>query len=99
FELFVAPAIDLLSGAQARALPLVEARLAEALKEKPGLTHFLPARLEWRGWAPEVRALKWQGSGDIAALSKANCFLVVPADREKIAIGESVSVLTRKDIG
>jgi len=29
FELFVAPAIDLLSGAEARALPLVEARLAE----------------------------------------------------------------------
>jgi len=98
FELFVAPAIDLLSGAQARALPLVEARLAEALKEKPGLTHFLPARLEWRGRAPEVEALKWQGSGDIAALSKANCFLVVPADREKIEIGESVSVLLRKDI-
>src|SRR5437016_476297 len=37
FELFVAPAIDLLSGAQARALPLVEARLAEALRERPRL--------------------------------------------------------------
>ena len=98
FELFVAPAIDLLSGSQARALPLVEARLAEALKEKPGLAHFLPARLEWHGRAPEVKALKWQGSGDITALSKANCFLVVPADREKIEIGESVSVLLRKDV-
>jgi len=98
FELFVAPAIDLLSGAEARVLPLVEARLAEALKERPGLTHFLPARVEWRERAPEVKALKWQGSGDIAALAKANCFLVVPADREKIEIGESVSVLQRKDI-
>jgi molybdopterin molybdotransferase len=98
FELFVAPAIDLLSGAEARALPLVEARLGEALKEKPGLAHFLPARLEWRGRAPEVKALRWQGSGDITALSKANCFLVVPADKEKIEIGESVSVLLRKDV-
>jgi molybdopterin molybdotransferase len=98
FELFVAPAIDLLSGAEARALPLVEARLAEVMKEKPGLTHFLPARVEWRGGEPEVKALKWQGSGDIAALAKANCFLVVPADRENIAIGESVSVLLRKDV-
>src|SRR3989454_2711605 len=98
FELFVAPAMDLLSGAQARALPLVEARLAEAWKQKPGLTHFLPARLEWRGGAPEVKALKWQGSGDIAALSKANCFLGVPADREKIEIGESGSGLRREDI-
>ena len=98
FELFVAPAIDLLSGAEARALPLVEARLAEALRERPGLTHFLPARVEWRERAPEVKALRWQGSGDIAALSRANCFLVVPADREKIGIGETVSVLLRKDL-
>jgi molybdopterin molybdotransferase len=98
FELFVAPAIDLLSGAEARSLPLVEARLAEAMKEKPGLAHFLPARVEWRGIVPEVKALKWQGSGDIAALAKANCFLLVPADREKIESGESVSILLRKDV-
>jgi molybdopterin molybdotransferase len=98
FELFVAPAIDLLSGAEARELPLVEARLSEALKEKPGLTHFLPARVTWRGAVPQVKALKWQGSGDIAALAKANCFLVVPADREKIEVGESVSVHLRKEV-
>jgi len=36
--------------------------------------------------------------GDIATLAKANCFLVVPEDREKIAAGESVSVLLRKDV-
>jgi molybdopterin molybdotransferase len=98
FELFVTPAIDLLSGAQARPLPLVEARLGEALNERPGLTHFLPARIEWRGTTPEVKALNWQGSGDIAALANANCFLVAPADREKISAGENVSVLLRKDI-
>jgi molybdopterin molybdotransferase len=98
FELFVAPAIDLLGGAEARALPLTEARLGEALNEKPGLTHFLPAQVEWHGGTPEVKALKWQGSGDIAALANANCFLVVPADRDKIAAGERVSVLLRKDV-
>ncbi len=98
FELFVAPAIDLLSGAQARALPLLQAQLAEPLNERPGLTHFLPARIEWRGAAPMVKALKWQGSGDIAALANANCFLVVPAERGEIAAGENVSVLLRKDV-
>ena len=98
FELFVAPAVDLLSGAEARPLPLVEARLGESVNERPGLTHFLPARIEWRGAAPHVSALKWQGSGDIAALAEANCFLVVPAEREKIAAGETVSVLLRKDV-
>src|SRR6201981_2159043 len=98
FQLFVAPGIDLLSGAEARALPLLEVRLADALNERPGLAHFLPARVEWGGGEPEVKALKWQGSGDIAALAKANCFLVVPADGEKIAAGERVSVLLRKDV-
>jgi molybdopterin molybdotransferase len=98
FELFVTAAIDLLSGAPARPLPLVEARLREALNERAGLTHFLPARIEWRGTMPEVKALKWQGSGDITALANANCFVMAPAEKEKIAAGESVSVLLRKDV-
>jgi molybdopterin molybdotransferase len=98
FELFVVPAIDLLSGAAARDLPLVEAHLAAALNEKPGLAHFLPARVEWRGATPEVKALSWQGSGDIAALAHANCFLVVAADRNQVQIGETMPILLRKDI-
>jgi len=98
FQLFVTPAIDLLSGADAHPLPLVEARLSEALNERPGLTHFLPARIEWRGAEPQVSALKWQGSGDIAALAGANCFLMVPAERENIPSGEQVSVLLRKEV-
>ena len=98
FQLFVAAAIDLLSGAEAHPLPLVEARLGEALNERPGLAHFLPARIEWHDTEPNVKALKWQGSGDIAALAGANCFLVVPADHEKIATGERISVLLRRDV-
>ena len=98
FELFVAPALDLLSGAAARDLPLLEAHLGEALHEKPGLIHFLPARVTWQRARPEVKTLPWQGSGDIATLAQANCFLVVPSDRENIAAGEAVSVLLRKDV-
>jgi len=98
FQLFVTPAIALLSGAAAHPLPLLEARLAEALNERPGLDHFLPARIEWRASQPEVKTLKWQGSGDIAALAGANCFLLVPADRPKIAAGEHASVWLRTDV-
>lgn len=98
FELFVAPAVDLLSGAEARPLPLVEARLAEVLDEKPGVTHFLPARMDGQGTNREVVALKWQGSGDIAALARANCFVVVPAEKEKIEVGERVEVMVRRDL-
>jgi len=98
FQLFAIPAIDVLSGAAARPLPLLEAALGEALHEKTGLTHFLPARIEWDGGRARVAALKWQGSGDIGTLSRANCFLVVPADRQEIAEGELVSVLPRGDV-
>jgi molybdopterin molybdotransferase len=99
FQLFVVPAIDILSGAHARPLPFLDAILAEPLDEKPGLTHFLPARLEWPSEiAPQLRLLRWQGSGDIAALTHANCFLLVPADRATIAAGDTVSVLPRFDV-
>jgi molybdopterin molybdotransferase len=98
FQLFVIPALDLLSGAPARPLPLLEATLAEPLREKAALTHFLPARLEWPDLSPRVSALRWQGSGDIAALSRANCFLLVPPDRLDIPAGEKVSVLPRADV-
>jgi molybdopterin molybdotransferase len=98
FELFAAPAIDLLAGTEARPLPIAEARLAEALNEKPGLAHFLPARLEWNTNAQEVKALKWQGSGDITALAGANCFLVVPSDKTRVEVGETVQVMLRRDL-
>lgn len=98
FQLFVIPAIDILNGAPGRPLPLLEATLAEPVQERPGLTHFLPSRLEWQGQSAQVRLLAWQGSGDIAALTRANCFLVVPADHPDMAAGEKVSVLPRFDV-
>jgi molybdopterin molybdotransferase len=98
FELFVVPAVDLLSGAEARGLPIVEARLGEAMNEKPGLTHFLPARMEGQGAEREVKTLKWQGSGDVSALGRANCFVVVPAEKEKLDVGERVEVIVRRDL-
>lgn len=98
FQLFVVPALDLLSGAAQRPVPFLEATLAEPVKEKAHLAHFLPARLEWASASPRVSALRWQGSGDIAALSRANCFLLVPPDRLDISAGEKVSVLPRLDV-
>ena len=98
FELFVTAAIDLLSGAPAGGLPFVEAHLAAALNEKPGLAHFLPARVEWSNAVPQVKALPWQGSGDTATMARANCFLVIAADRAEVKVGEAVPILLRKDV-
>ncbi|GAC1616316.1 MAG: molybdopterin molybdotransferase MoeA [Candidatus Acidiferrum sp.] len=98
FELFVALALDILSGASPRPLPLVEARLTQTVKEKTGLAHFLPALATWPSGSPEVTVLPWQGSGDIATLAKANCFLVVPDDLGEIWAGDRAQILLRKDV-
>jgi molybdopterin molybdotransferase len=98
FELFVVPAIDLLSGAPARPLAFLKATLSEAMKEKPGMTHFLPARVQFDSSEAHVKPLPWKGSGDTVAMAKANCFLVVGSDIQALAVGENVNVLMRKDV-
>ncbi len=98
FELFVLPAIDLLSGTAPRPLPFCRAKLAAPVSQKAALTHFLPAQLTWSLGEPVVRELPWQGSGDIVALAQANCFLVVPQTRLALASGEWVDVLPRRDV-
>jgi molybdopterin molybdotransferase len=98
FELFVVPAIEVLSGASPRPLPLFKARLAHPVNEKPPLAHFLPARLTWPNpemLGPEVEVILWQGSGDVRALVRGNCFLVVHGEKQKFDPGEWVDVLPR----
>jgi molybdopterin molybdotransferase len=57
------------------------------------LKRFLPAVLCGEFENAEVELARWQGSGDIAALAGANCYLVIPPDREQISAGEWVSLL------
>ncbi len=96
FELFVLPAIDLLSGAAPRPLPVFRGKLATPVHEKGPMTHFLPARIEWEGREARITQLPWQGSGDIVALALANAFLVVGPERPEIAVGEWVDILPRR---
>jgi molybdopterin molybdotransferase len=98
FELFVTPALDLLSGAEPRPLPLATAKLSGPLDEKEGLTHFLPARIDWKPSGAEARPVPWRGSGDLAGMAQANGFLVVPADRPQWQVGEEIQVLVRRDL-
>ncbi len=106
FELFAVPAIDLLSGAQPRPLPLFKARLSHLVDEKGPVAHFLPARFTApatkAGATPEaptvptVQVLLWEGSGDIGAVVRANCFLLVHASHLRLEADEWVDVLLRR---
>jgi molybdopterin biosynthesis enzyme len=42
---------------------------------------------------PHVRRVPWQGSGDLAAMALANCFLVVPEESDSIDAGSIVRIL------
>ena len=93
FEIFARAALDLLAGQPDSPLPFVEAVLGEDFKHKPVLTRFLPARLEGSYGETRVHPVKWQGSGDLVAIARANCFLVASADRQAWEAGERIAVL------
>src|SRR6202521_606271 len=95
FELFARPMIEALAGMTPQRLIFLRARLKSEIRTKTGLKRFLPAVLSGEFENAEVDLARWQGSGDIAALARANCYVVIPPDRERIEAGEWVSLLMR----
>jgi molybdopterin molybdotransferase len=93
FELFGRPLINALSGAPAGKLRFVQARLKSEIRTRTGLTRFLPAILTGEYHRAEVELVPWKGSGDIAAQARANCYIVVPRDRDHIFADGMVDVL------
>jgi molybdopterin molybdotransferase len=95
FELFVRPILDALAGLASQKLTFTHAKLKSEIKTKTGLTRFLPAVLSGEFERTEVEVVPWQGSGDIAASARSNCYVVIPPDRERIPAGEWIAVLVR----
>src|SRR5580692_295353 len=95
FELFARPVLEALTGMTARKLIFLHARLKSEIRTKTGLKRFLPAILSGEFEQASVELVRWQGSGDIAATASANCYIVIPPDRERIAVGEWVPLLMR----
>ena len=95
FELFARPVLEALAGMALRKLVFLHAKLKSEIKTRTGLKRFLPAILSGEFERAEVELTRWQGSGDIAATARANCYIVIPPDRERIAAGEWIPVLLR----
>jgi molybdopterin molybdotransferase len=96
FDLFARVFVDALSGSPPEPLKFAQAILTADLTVRPGLTRFLPAFLSGGPFdPPRIERIAWQGSGDIFSAAQANCYLVVPPDREIIHGGETVSLLLR----
>ena len=93
FSQFVAPAIEVLSGASMRPPRLVPARSLERLRKKPGRTEFQ------RGIAVLDENNRWQvgktgkqGSGILTSMSRANCLIVLPDDNAGVEPGDEVNI-------
>jgi molybdopterin molybdotransferase len=95
FELFARPVLEALSGMAPRKLVFLHAKLKSEIKTRTGLKRFLPAILSGEFERAEVELARWQGSGDLAATARANCYIVIPPDRDRILAGEWVPVLLR----
>jgi molybdopterin molybdotransferase len=95
FELFARPMLEALAGMPPHPLTFLHARLKSEIRVKTGLKRFLPAILSGEYESSQAELVPWQGSGDIAARTRANCYIVIPADRDHISAGEWIAVMPR----
>lgn len=96
FRLFVQPLLAALAAQRHSQPKIALAELTKDARCKPGLTRFLPARLDTAATPhPTVTLVPTQGSGDLAANARANCYVVVPDDCEAMKAGQIVRVLLR----
>ena len=95
FHCFVEPMLRAMGGAGVQGPRFVQATLGEDVAGKAGLMRVLPARLVSDRVRPEVRLVGWQGSGDMAANARANCYAVLPPERERFVAGDVITVLLR----
>jgi molybdopterin molybdotransferase len=98
FLLFAAPVLAALAHSADPSPRFALARMAPTVHRngKPDLTRFLPAACTFsatRGDLPEVEFVPWHGSGDLAALARSNCFLVVPEKADSLEPGSIVRIL------
>lgn len=98
FLLFAAPLLSALRGCRELGPRFALARLVPKAERhsKAGLTRFLPAFCSFGargGEFPEVKFVPWQGSGDLVALARSNCFLVLPEGAEPLDPGAIVRIL------
>lgn len=95
FELFARPILEGLAGMSSSKLKFFHVKLKSEIRVKPGLTRFLPAILSGEFGDSRVELVPWQGSGDVAATARANCYIVIAPDREQIPVDELVPIMVR----
>ncbi|HET7312774.1 gephyrin-like molybdotransferase Glp [Salinisphaera sp.] len=92
FIQLVRPALVRLAGATPAEPIRMTLPTATDLAKRPGREHFLRARMDFGGASPRVIALDHQGSGVMRSMSRADAFVVLPADWADVPAGTPVTV-------
>jgi molybdopterin molybdotransferase len=93
FYEFVRDALLVLQGRHDVApMPTFKATLAAPIRKVPGRTEFQRGVLAPEGTGWSVRTTGDQGSGILSSMSRANCFIVLPADAGNLDAGTAVDV-------
>lgn len=95
FACFVEPLLRAMRGAEAEGPRFVLATLAHDVAGRAGLTRVLPARLLSSRTSAVVELVVWQGSGDMAANARANCYAVLPDGVEQFHKGDVIGILVK----
>ena len=97
FALFVAPTLRRILGYRRWANQPVTAVLQVALKQTAGRTTYHLARLEAGDGSLVARDVGSKGSGDLLSMTRANGFVIVPAETTEVARGSQVPALLWRD--
>lgn len=93
FELFVRPALGMLSGRGPAGLDEVAAALTVDYQHRGERPTYHPARLTGDRTGLAVEPLRWQGSGDLRTLVEANALACFPSGTTLHRAGESIRTL------
>jgi molybdopterin molybdotransferase len=94
FEVFVRPALDRMQGIADAARPRIRVRLAEPVRTKRGLLHFLRCRLEPHpDGVPRARLTGPQGSGILTSMAAADALLLVPEEVDALEAGAEAEAI------
>lgn len=93
FELFARPAIMKMMGRHDLTQPPIKAVLENSVVNEDGRRIFARVALERRGEQYFAKLTGPQGSGILTSMALANALAIIPEDRERVAAGETVSVM------
>ena len=93
FLLFAAPVLAALAGCREKLPRFSSAVVSRDVKGKSDLTRFVPATSSFSDGQTHAAPVGSQGSGDLAAFARADCFLMVPEGVGHMPAGSPATIL------